>query len=133
TRAAPVDGRLQRRYAWFLYVGLVLLIASQYLVVNFVAGNALPQSIGHAGLALGLALMAWNVAQYDALIAGRVLRSDFLAFSATIVGAGALYGAALVILVRPLTFDLLCTALGLLLAAMTTHALWDPARSLIDR
>lgn len=132
-RSTTSDRPLAARYRWFVYAAIALLISTGYLLIDVWLRLDLPMWPGYVGLTIGLGLMAWNVARYNALIAGQVIQADLLNFIFTMLGASLLYGFAVILLFPPFRFETLVAAIALALLASTTHALGDRFRWVFDR
>jgi len=91
-----------------------------------------PTLLSSLSLSLGLGLLGYGVAQYNALVEGRVIRRDFLYTAlAFVLVIGAYLGVAWV---SDLVFDVPFIAfIFLIMLAIVSHALYDWARTYLDR
>lgn len=113
--------------ATLLAIGSVALrVLSTWLGLNT------PTLLSSLSLSLGLVLLGYGVAQYNTLVEGRIIRRDFL-YTALASGLviGAYLGAAWV---SDLVFDVPFIAfIFVIMLAIVSHALYDWARTYLDR
>jgi len=130
----PLSGELRRRFGWLLLSALLFMPeVSGLALTHWRSAEYWPAWLNHLALAAAMALMASNVAAYERLRHGQVIRIDLLYFLAAwlLICAGCVL--VFVLVGGGYSFawlGLLVTSLALL---MLGNALADPARRLLDR
>ncbi len=131
--ATSVDSRLRARFLWLTASAALFTLGGGYLTVDTWLHLDLPQALGHLTLALGLALVAWNVLQYNALLEDQVLTRDFLYFISSLTLLALLYISVVLAAGIDDPFDRLVGLLLVVSLALVSHALSEFARQLWDR
>lgn len=103
-----------------------------YLVISIWQSLSIPTLPGEFSLGAGVSLLGYAVARYDALVEGRVMRSDFLysLLSTAVVTTFFLIFTSALYLHYHLPFAVIILVTVL---AIISHSLYDGVRSFLDR
>lgn len=130
------DPALRRRFAWLLISALFFFVGANTLGIAASADLWGDRGVGLSHLLLGGAMLAmvWNVASYSLLLRGQVMRRDALYFLSSLTLVCGLYAGVFIALGGPVySFQLLGMFAVLLILAIASHALFEVARSALDR
>ena len=123
---------IQRQLTTLLWATSLAIFSGIYTSISIWLGLDTPALIGNLSLGVGVALLGYGVARYNALIEGRAIGLDFVYTSLAI---GLVIGAYLLAaLVSDLIFDVPSIAfIFIIMLAIVSHSLYDWARSYLDR
>ena len=123
---------IQRQLATLLWATSLAIFSGIYTSLSVWLGLDTPVSINSLSLGLGVALLGYGVARYNALIEGRTIGLDFIYTSLAI---GLVIGAYLfAAFISDLVFDVPFMAfIFVILLAIASHSLYDWARTYLDR
>jgi len=132
-RETRPDSSLRPQLRWLMWSGIAFWASATYLTANAFFGLGLPTYPGHLTLAIGTAAMAWNVAQYSALLEGEVLVRDFFYFLTASTVLAAFYSAVYLVSGQPFSQRWLLALLLLVLGTVAVQALFfEAGRQVLD-
>ncbi|MDH4136839.1 MAG: GAF domain-containing protein, partial [Anaerolineae bacterium] len=123
---------IQRQFATLLWATSLAIFSGIVTTLSTWLGLDTPTLIGNLSLGVGVALLGYGMARYNALIEGRVIGLDFIyTFLAIALVIGAYLLAAFF---SGLIFDAPSIAfLFFIMLAIVSHSLYDWARTYLDR
>jgi hypothetical protein len=123
---------IQRQFATLLWATSLAILSAIATTLSTWLGLDTPTLIGNLSLGVGVALLGYGIARYNALIEGRVIGLDFIY---TLLAIGLVVGAYLLAaFISNLVFDVPFIAfIFIIMLAIVSHSLYDWARTYLDR
>jgi hypothetical protein len=117
---------------WMLRSGIVFAVGAAYLVGTVMLDRGMPEQPGYLVLAVGLTLVGYGIARYNALIEGQVIAADFIDFVVSSLGLVVIY-SAVVLVMTGFSLTSLSLLLVVVLVALASHASANLAQGVLDR
>jgi hypothetical protein len=123
---------IQRQFATLLWATSLATFSGIYTALSTWLGLDTPAFISNLSLGVGVALLGYGMARYNALIEGRAIGLDFIY---TFLAIGLVIGAYLLAaFISDLVFDVPFIAfIFIIMLAIISHSLYDWARTYLDR
>jgi hypothetical protein len=123
---------IQRQFATLLWATSLAISSGIVTTLSTWLGLDTPILISNLSLGMGVALLGYGMARYNALIEGRVIGLDFIY---TFLAIGLVVGAYLLAaLISDLVFDVPFIAfIFIMMLTIVSHSLYDWARTYLDR
>jgi hypothetical protein len=123
---------VRRQFATLLWATSLAIFSGIYTTLSTWLGLDTPTLISNLSLGVGVALLGYGMARYNALIEGRVIRLDFIY---TLLAIGLVIGAYLLAaFISDLVFGVSFIAfIFIIMLAIVSHSLYDWARTYLDR
>ena len=123
---------IQRQFATLLWATSLAIFSGIVTTLGTWLGLDTPTLISNLSLGLGVALLGYGMARYNALIEGRVIGPDFVY---TFLAIGQVIGAYLLAaFISDLVFGVPFIAfIFIIMLAIVSHSLYDWARTHLDR
>jgi len=123
---------IQRQFATLLWATSLAIFSGVYTTLSTWLGLDTPTLISSLSLGMGVALLGYGVARYNALIEGRAIGLDFIYTSLAI---GLVIGAYLLVaFISDLVYGVPFIAfIFVIMLAIVSHSLYDWARTYLDR
>ena len=123
---------IQRQFATLLWATSLAVFSGIVTSLSTWLGLDTPTLISNLSLGVGVALLGYGMARYNALIEGRAIGLDFIY---TFLVTGLVIGAYLLAaLISDLAFDVPFIAfIFIIMLAIVSHSLYDWARTYLDR
>ena len=128
------DAEPRARFGWLCLSAVLFLVGINSLTITiWLAVAAWPVWLSHLIIAAGMVVMAWNLAAYNILVQGKVIRTDFLYFLTALASIALVYGLVFLLVGPSFSFQWLELLMLTLILAILSHALVDVAREVLDR